>query len=245
MAKSIYSAPVSAVYGESTALATTLAYGDILNARKGFKGLQLYCAAAFKFLTTPRIDKVILYDDSAKAYKDQTSAAIDNDANTEVQLGTMTTSDILYIGAVDTFLGLSIDVGTVNAVASTTPPDFEYYSSTGLWTDVSGDLDGTLSSTTTFAVDGLYTWTLPTDWKPTSVNGSALLYYVRFKPIVNLTAGTSFDGLIAINKGTNYAYFPAAMTQELNYDEDLVGGLQFLAVSGTPTVYVNWVYYKG
>ena len=243
MAKSTYSAPVSDVYGQSTALATTLAYGDVINVRKGFKGLQFYCAAAYKFLTTPRIDKVILYDASELTYIDQTSAAIDNDSDTEVKLGTMTTSDILYIGCVDTFLGLAIDVGTVNAVTSTTPPDFEYWNNS--WSDVSGDSDGTLSSTTTFAVDGLYTWTLPTDWIPTSVNGSAPLYFVRFKPIVQLTAGTSFDGLIAINKAANYVYFPAGMTQEFNYDEDLVGGLQFLAASGTPTVYVNHIAYKG
>ena len=243
MAKAIYSTPVSEVYGESTDLAATLAYGDIVNIRKGFKGLQFYCAAAFYFLTTPRIDKVILYDHSVDYYKDQTDAAVDNDANTEVDLGTMTTSDILYVGAVDTFLGLAVDVGTVNAVALTTPPDFEYWN--GTWADVGGDSDGTLSGTTTFAVDGLYTWTLPTDWKTTSVNGSVPLYYIRFKPIVNLTANTSFDKLITINKGTNYVYFPAGMTQELNYDEDRVGGLQFLAVSGTPTVYVNHIKYKG
>lgn len=243
MAKSIYSTPVSEVYGESTALATTLAYGDILNVRKGFKGLQLYCASSFKFLTTPRIGAVILYDHSADHYMNQTDAAVDNDANTEVNLGAMTTSDICYIGCVDTFLGLSIDIGTVNANASTTPPDFEYWN--GAWTDVGGDSDGTLSGTTTFAVDGLYTWTLPSDWLTTSVNGSTKLYFVRFKPIATLTTGTSFDRLIAINKGTNYVTFPAAMSQELNYDEDLVGGLQFLAVSATPTVYVNWISYKG
>uniref|UniRef100_A0A6M3IGB0 Uncharacterized protein n=1 Tax=viral metagenome TaxID=1070528 RepID=A0A6M3IGB0_9ZZZZ len=243
MATRFYSAPVSEVYGESTALATTLAYGDILQVREGFKGLQFYCAAAFYFLTTPRIEKVILYDHSADHYMDQTSAAVDNDADTEVSLGAMTTSDICYIGAVDTFLGLAIDIGTVNANASTTPPDMEYWN--GTWTDVSSDSDGTLSSTTSFAVDGLYTWTLPTDWLTTSVNGSVPLYYVRFKPKATLTTGTSFDKLTTINKGTNYAYFPAGMTEELNYDTDSVGGLQFLAASGTPTVYVNHIKYEG
>ena len=54
MAKSIYTVPLSEGYGESTALATTLAYGDILNSRKGFRAVELYCPAAYKFLTTPR-----------------------------------------------------------------------------------------------------------------------------------------------------------------------------------------------
>ena len=244
MAKAYYSAPIGEVKGESTALATTVAYGDIISVRKKFKGLQLYCADAFKLLTTPRIGKVLLWDNSEQKYSDQTAAATDRDSDTEVQLGTMTTADILYVGAVDTFLGLAIDIGTANSNASTTPPDVEYWMVDG-WKDVSSDSDGTLSSTTSFAVDGLYTWTLPTDWVPTSVNGSVPLYYARFKPLANLSALTTLDGLTTINKGTSYIYFPGGSSQEFNYDEDKVGGLQFLAVSGTPTVFVNWIEYKG
>ena len=248
MAKSTYSTPVSQVYGENSgngfAIATTLAYGDIINTRKGFKGLQFYCAAAFKFLTTPRIAKVILYDASEDKYIDFTSVAVDNDSNTEVQLGTMTTSDILYVGCVDIYLGLAVDVGTVNAVVTTF--DEEYSTANG-WTNLPSSIsDGTLNGgNVTLAQDGLYTWGLPTDWVPVSVNGSVPLYFTRFIPGATLTAGTSIDGLITVNKGTDYVYFPAGMTQELNYDEDLVGGLQFLAAAGTPTVDVNHIYYKG
>lgn len=244
MAKSIYGAPVSRVYGQNFAIATPIAYGDIINIRKGFKGLQFYCASAFKFLTTPRIGKVWLWDDSIQKYADHTAAAVDNDADTEVLLGTMTTSDILYVGCVDTFLGLSIDIGTANSNSSTTPPDVEYWNGSE-WTDVGTDADGTKGNSTSFAVGGLYTWALPSDWKSTSVNGSVPLYFIRFIPLATLSAGTSIDGLVAINKGTDYAYFPAAMAQDFNYDEDLVGGLQFLATTGTPTVYINWIEYKG
>lgn len=243
MAKSFYSAPVSEVYGESTALATTLAYGDIINARKGFKGLQLYCASAFKFLTTPRIDKVLLYDASERTYHDYTSAATDNDVDTEVQLGTMTTSDILYVGAVAPYLGLHIDIGTANSVNTTF--DEEYSSPGGGWTNLPASISDGTDSSGTLAQNGLYTWGLPSAWVPVSVNGSAILYFTRFIPGSTLTAGTSIDGLITINKGTDYAYFPAGSTKDLNIDEDLVGGLQFLAASGTPTVYVNHIYYKG
>jgi len=249
MAKATYSVPVSEVYGESTELATTLAYGDIIQVRKGFRSGDFYSTDAVKWLFTPRIRRVILYDASENHYMDQTEAAVDTDSDTEVVLGTMTTSDICYIGAVDTFLGLAIDIGTANSNASTTPPDVEYWN--GAWTDVSGDSDGTLSSTTSFAVDGLYTWTLPTDWKPTQVqlddsgNMSEVLYFIRFKPKAALSAGTSFDKLITINKETNYGYSPAGVTKNFNIDEDLVGGLQFLATAGTPTVYINHYSYKG
>ena len=244
MAKSFYSAPVSEVYGESTALATTLAYGDIINLRKGFKGVQFYCASDYKFLTTPRIAKVILYDASEDTYSDQTTQAVDNDSATEVQLGTMTTSDILYVGAVAPYLGLAIDVGTVNAV--TTSFDEEYSSVGGGWTNLPASIsDGTSSGSATLAQDGLYTWGLPSPWEPRSVNNSERLYYTRFIPGSSLTAGTSIDGLITVNKGTDYAFFPASSTKDLNIDEDLVGGLQFLAGAGTPTVYVNHIYYKG
>ena len=243
MAKSIYSAPVSDVYGESTALATTLAYGDILQVRKGFKGLQFYCAAAFKFLTTPRIAKIVLYDASEDVYHDITANGVDADTSTTFNLGTMTTTDILYVGAVDTYLGLSIDVTSVNANTATFD---EEYSSPGGWTDLPATIsDGTISGGKTLAQDGVYTWGLPSNWTPAQVNGSEFLYYTRFIPSATLTAGTSIARLTTINKGTNYVYFPAGMTQELNYDEDRVGGLQFLAASGTPTVYVNHIFYKG
>ena len=244
MARPIYSAPVGELSGEEVALATTIAYGDIKSVRPKFKGVHIHCASDYKVLHTPRIDKVLLWDDSEKKFSDQTTAAVDRDSDTEVELGTMTTSDILYVGAVDIFLGLAIDIGTANSNASTTPPDVEYWMVDG-WKDVSSDSDGTLSSTTSFAADGLYTWTIPTDWKPTSVDGSVPLYYVRFKPLANLSAGTTLDGLTTINKGTNYARFPAGSSQTYNWDADKVGGLQFLAVSGTPTVFVNWIEYKG
>ena len=243
MAKSTYSAPISDVYGQSTAIATTLAYGDIINMRAGFKGVQLYCSAAFKFLTTPRIDKVILYDASEDTYIDQTAPAIDNDDTTEVQLGTMTTTDILYVGAVAPYLGLHIDIGTQNSTNTTF--DEEYSSLGGEWTNLPTTISDGTDSTGTLRQNGLYTWGLPSDWEATSVNGSVLLYYTRFKPLADLTAGTSIDGLITINKGTDYAYFAAGSTTDFNVDEDLVGGLQFLADTGTPTVYVNHIYYKG
>ena len=245
MAKATYSVPVSEVYGESTALATTLAYGDIINVRKGFKGLQFYCAAEFKFLTTPRIAKVILYDHSAGIYSDLTSQAIDNNSATVVSLGTMTTSDQLWVGCVGTYLGLSINVSTVNAVTATF---VETYWNGSVQTQLPDTIsDGTISGGVTLAQDGLYTWGLPGAglWQPQSVNKSELLYYTRFVPSAALTAGTSIEAIVAINKAANYGYFPAAMVHDFNYDEDLVGGLQFLAVSGTPTVYINHLVYKG
>lgn len=245
MARSIYSSPVSDGYGESTALATTLAYGDVLNVRKGFRGLQLYCAAAFKFLTTPVIAKVWVYDESLDVWSDQTSQAIDNDSTTVVNLGTMATLDELYVGCTDRYLGLSINVTSVNAVTATFT---ETYWNGGAWTQLPDTIsDGTISGGVTLAQDGLYTWGLPGAgvWKPNSVNGSEPLYYTRYIPSAALTAGTSIEAIVPINKATNYVYFPAGMTQEFNYDEEKVGGLQFLAVSGTPTVYVNHISYKG
>ena len=243
MATSTYSAPVGEVFGESTALATTLAFGDILAVRRGLKGLQIWSDDIIKFLTTPRIASVQLFDASTGLYHTRTSAAIDNDTATEVSLGTMTTSDILYVGCVDRFLGLSIGIGaTVNAVTATL--DVEYWN--GDWTDVGSDSDGTNSGSATLAQDGLYTWTLPTDWKSASVgNDVNSWFYIRFSPSATLTAKTGIDTLISINKAADYIRWQATAPQDFNYDEDKVGGLQFLAVAGTPTVYVNHIEYKG
>jgi len=251
MAKSFYSTPVREVFGTSTALATTLAYGDILNVRKQFKAVQFYCASDVSFLLTPRIRKVLVYDASADAYADFTTPAIDNLTTTHVNLGTMTLSDKLYVGCVDTFLGLSVNVTSVNANAATTAAN---YWNGGTWTALS-ITDGTLTATETLSQDGLYVWTIPASgyWKPISayditegaVTDADQLYYVQMNPSATLTAGTTITTLISINKGTDYGYYPAAMVHDFNYDEDVVGGLQFLAIAGTPTVYANFIDYKG
>lgn len=247
MATSTYSSPVSEVFGNSVDTATSLATGDILNVRSGFRGLQLYCSSAFKFLTTPRIDKVWLYDISADVWSDFTSAVLDNLTTTGANLGTMATTDVFYVGCVDTYLGLDVTMGSpVNAVVATFT---EEYWNGDVWTQLPDTIsDGTLNGgNKTLAQTGIYTWGIPGAglWKPSQVNGSEYLYYTRYYPSAALTAGTTITGLVSVNKGTSYIYLPGGMTHEFNYDENIVGGLQFLAVAGTPTVYANWIRYKG
>ena len=248
MAGATYSVPIQDLFGETATLATTLATAGVINTKNGYRGLQFYCASDWKLLLTPRLAYVVFYDASATSYTNYTANALDRDATTDVTLGAMTTSDYLYIFTPEVIGGLDIDMDAtlVNALAADL--DVEYYKSTG-WTDVAGDSDGTKTATETLSQDGLYTWTAPTDAvvlpASASVNNISGLYGIRFTTSATLTANTAINGLVAIHKGTDYVIYQAGNTEVLTYDNDHVGGLQFLSVSGTPTLNIGWIKYRG
>ena len=116
----------------------------------------------------------------------------DRSSSTHVPLDALGTSDYVYLGFSEPALGVYIDVGTnVNATAATL--DVEYCStaagvgSTIAFTDVAGDSDGTTSGGATLAQDGVYTWTLPTAWKPSYLGTAAAplfsyCWWIRFAP---------------------------------------------------------------
>ena len=255
MATSTYSVPLSDFFGESPALATSLALAGLINTKNGFRGLDLYCASDWKLLLTPKIHYVIFYDNSATSYTNFTANALDRDDSTDVTLGAMTASDYLYILTPEVIggIGINMDASSVNAV--TTTLDMEYYKSgtPNTWADVSTDSDGTDSSGNetgaTLGQDGVYTWTAPTDAveliKTDAVNGIWGFYSIRFSPGATLTAGTAINGLVSVHKGTNYVTYQAGNTEVLTYDNDFVGGLQFISVAGTPALKVGFIRYKG
>lgn len=82
--------------------------------------------------------------------------------------------DAVYMGFPQLFSKLTIDVGT--AGVGTYTVSWEYWNGTA-WTALSGVTDGTTNFKTLGAND--VTYTVPSDWATTSVNGSAQLYYIR------------------------------------------------------------------
>jgi len=256
-----YNAPLIEVLGESAVTLSTSVPG-LVSARRiinntyadlnrEFKAVKLYCASDWKFLTTPRIKVVWYYDTSATTYYNYTQKVINCDVSDHLPLDGMvhgTTGDYLYVGCVDTFLGLYFVVDSSNKNANTATLDVEYYNGSD-WTDVTGDSDGTdssgASSGATLEQSGNYVWTLPTTWARVAVNGSEKLYYIRFKPSATLSAAVDIEGMVAINKGTSYGWVPGGQTESFTYQSDLVGGLQYLSVSGTPSLYITWIRYWG
>lgn len=244
MATRTYDAPLKDCQSEAeiTLSATVPGY---MNMRPGYRGAKVYCASDWKLALTPKIQKVFYYDETDESYTDYTSEAIDKSTTTHVPLDAMAADDYLYVGCADEFLGLYFNIGTgVNAEAATL--DIEYWkdAATDVWYDVTGDADGTDSGGATLAQDGVYTWTLPTDWLRTSVNGQEA-YWIRFHPSAALSATVDVLEMMAVHKNTNYAWMEGGFAEAFNLDEETVGGLQYLSVSSTPALHITWLKYAG
>lgn len=96
-------------------------------------------------------------------------------------------NDYCAFGFAQKFSKLVFDYanGTAGVDSGTLVTAWEYWDGSA-WTALSGVTDGTSSGSnkafTTAAGDGInVTWTAPSDWSTTSLNGSAQLYYVRVR----------------------------------------------------------------
>jgi len=245
LAQRTYDAPLSDVYGEAAITLSSTVPGYI-NVNPGYRGVKVYCASDWKMLLTPRIQSVLYYTAATTAYADYTSEAIDKSTTTHVPLDAMLAADILYVGCHTPFLGLWFDVGSSNKNAETATLDVEYWKdgTPDAWADVSDDSDGTDSGGATLAQDGVYVWTLPTDWLQKEVDGKTM-YWIRFKPSAPLSTTIDVQQIMAVHPYTNYEWMEGGMVESFNYDAEEVGGLQFLSVAETPTLHVNWLRYAG
>ncbi|MFA5401563.1 MAG: hypothetical protein WC359_14025 [Dehalococcoidia bacterium] len=247
MATRTYDAPLSDMQCEAAITLSSTVPG-YLNVIPGYRGVKLYCASDWKLLLTPRIHRVFYYA-AAGTYTDYTSEAIDKSTTTHVPLDAMAADDYLYIGCKEQFLGLYFNIGT-NVNAETATLDVEYWKTqaTPAWADVTGDADGTDSTGTstgaTLEQDGVYTWTLPSDWIMNTVNGKEA-YWIRFCPSTALSATVDVLEMMAVHKNTNYAWMEGGMVEAFNFDDDKVGGIQYLSVDSTPTLHVTWLKYEG
>lgn len=236
MAQATHGSPIREFKGETKALSSTAGYVTL---EPGFQEVMLYCSAAWRLHLTPRLAYVLFYSASAETYTDYSPQVRDRVASTHAPLDAMTTSDYLYVGCSDTFLGLNVDMGS-NVNASTATLDVEYWNGTA-WTDVSGDSDGTDDGGATLGQDGVYTWTLPTDWAKTVVNELSPFYWIRFAPSDTLSATVDVAGLDSIARDTNYGYWEAGTPYQFSLNIDKVGALQVIVASGTPTLNITWI----
>lgn len=117
----------------------------------------------------------VQYDDSG-AFTDYTTAS--NNATTADVFfvpAAPTVNDAWYVGSSTPFTDVFIQFSTQGA--GTWTITWEYWN--GAWTGLSGVTDNTtgFKAATTFPVNA--TWTMPTDWATTTVNGVGSTYYVR------------------------------------------------------------------
>lgn len=186
------------------------------------------------FLENLSIGQFWNYDDGTAAYTDYTDNA---NSSTEDDFNLFDASpsvdDYIYIGASSRFLGLNTSLSTLGTGSPAI--DWEYWNGT-TWADITEtDVD---TGASVFTASGRFTWTYPSSWTATTVNGSSSLYFIRGK----LTSGYTIDPIahdIAIYDGLSDIIHPRHIKFE-SY-----GKLWFIEKSipdGTQNVRVTYKY---
>uniref|UniRef100_A0A6M3L3L6 Uncharacterized protein n=1 Tax=viral metagenome TaxID=1070528 RepID=A0A6M3L3L6_9ZZZZ len=112
---------------------------------------------------------------------------------------------------------------------------------TPYFTDVTGDSDGT-DSTGTLAVDGLYSFTLPTSLVAT-VYGVSGLHWIRFAPSGSLGTTVDINEIIPACSDTDYGYFDAGETYQYSFNNQKVGAIETDMVAGSAILEVTFIQY--
>ena len=186
----------------------------------------------------PEASQVWQEDDSAGTFVDETSDYNDaTDANLNPFPAGPAVDDAFYIGrASGTFTQVTLDNanGTAGTDGGSLAITWEYWDGSS-WTALAGVTDGTSNFTAAVADGQEVTWTEPTDWARTTVNG-VTGYYVRARlsagafgidPVYD--QGFVGDGITAVTG------FVGGETLEIQDGTDATRVVVFTAADQTPT----------
>ena len=204
---------------------------------------------------------VLKTTDAGATWTDYSSAAQDEDADTHVDLSSLSTlvnGDAVYIGATTAFRGLDVDVDGANGNSSVLTAS---YWNSSAWTDTS-DTDGTISSGKTMGQDGTITWSVPSAWSAGSLNnilqnldgggsfqstaaaapqyGYQDLFWVRLEVSAALDSAVTLDSIHALAGSTAYAELTAGdnvIELAANYGE--FGAVELTVTTGTVNTVVT------
>ena len=264
MGQAVYPAGANRITGETLALSSTLAS---LGAPPHAYQVILYNPAVdFRLNLNPLVVAVVYYDASSAAgsrfeLASGSSSATNGtlvddltDRDTATGTGTAmdagTTSDFLYVCTKDIIGGLRAVIGAVNGNAATLT--VKYRKSDDTWADISAT-DGTASGGATLAVTGSITWTVPTDWKRTTLRAAVSEadspaiegYWLQLSWSAALDSDTEIDELWTLNKATDRGYFRAGQEYELSLDRRNVGAIEAVLAAGTDTLEITWIRAAG
>lgn len=139
--------------------------------------------------TNPKADAAIAFDASGPTYTDQTTAANNATVDDMTLLpATPAVGDIYYFGGEARYGALLVWVSTAGAGNVLA---WEYWNGAS-WATPSGLQDDTSNFNT--AGVNFVGWTIPSDWKPTTINGQGPFYFIRARLT---TAGTQALGALA------------------------------------------------
>lgn len=173
---------------------------------------------------------VLKTQDSGVTITDYSDKAQDNDVTTDITLSSMSTAaagDFLYVGSHIPFRGVYIDVDSTNSTASVVT--VKYRKSDDTWANITAT-DNTASAGAALAQGGTVTWTVPTDWIPSSLikigdltsslaGGGHHFYWTRWEWSGGLDASTTLNSMTALPQSTSYA--------ELLANQNLETAVQF------------------
>jgi hypothetical protein len=167
------------------------------------------------------------------------------------ELGTAAEGCFLYVGAPVQFSGVAIDIDAANGDASVLT--VKYRKTDDTWADIS-DTDGTASGGASMAVDGNVTWTVPSDWRSTTLLASGDtklrfglatqdLFWTRWEWSAALDASTTLDSMIAIPRSTVYTELPSGLAREyavtVGPTKEGISAIQAKTDAGTANLIVN------
>ena len=263
MAIRIVDEPIKDTYKEQLTVPANNATRNVFPVRFGWGEILIEPAAAMVLGLAPRIQALWFYDASATPkwvnLLDGDMAIINRHVggDTGTNLDAMQTADYIYVGLLETCLGLYVDMdaGTVNANAATIAGGYSKNNNTFAALSISSD--GTASGGATLAADGLIVWTVPTDWGKFSLADvladagapSAVLRWVRLSVSAALSADVEIEQMAALHTPAVVGDVTTApgmfnkANQEYTIDlSDEVGALEVIAqaAAGT-TVKVSWI----
>lgn len=240
---------LTSIVGQSITFAT----GDLVrcfNAARGAVGVDIRGAALANdgWNFTPRLKRALKFTAVGSVYRDDTAPFTERGANTVATFNSMVaTNDFIYVGCDVPFRGVYINVVNANGTASVAT--WAYWSGAA-YTDLSAT-DNTASAGATLAIDNSVTWTMPTDWAMTTVNGTGPHFWVRMNSSAGTDSATSLAEIIpmpvqpSVNSAVGGADTPVLVATAVDsarywFDSEEVGGVEITAAN-TEVVRVEWL----
>lgn len=186
----------------------------------------------------------------ASAPTEYSEAAQDGSTSTDVvlsSLGTAAQLDFLYVGAVRPFGGVYCDVDAPNGTASVIT--VKYWDGDS-WADISAT-DGTASGGASMAQDGSVTWTVPSDWAPTTLLAAGdtdqahrwcnqSFYWTRWEFSGGLDSSTTLNAMLAAAPDTAFFELISGKAFEQGLDRQHHASIQALTDTGTAKLVVGF-----
>lgn len=189
-------------------------------------------------------------DALSAAPTEYSEAAQDGSTSTDVvlsSLGTAAQSDFLYVGAVRQFGGVYCDVDAANGTASVIT--VKYWDGNS-WEDIS-DTDGTASGGASLAQDGIISWTVPSDWTPTTLLAAGdteqahrwcnqPFFWTRWEWSAGLDSSTTLNAMLATAPDSAFFELITGKSYEQGLDRMHHASIQALTDTGTAKLVVGF-----